>query len=195
MPRTKEAFQQIRDERKEQILNISAKVFATKGLASTKVDDLAVAAGVSQGLLYRYFTDKEDVFIALLDRAITGVIERTQSSINQTGTPLEKLRWLTEQFLQGISENPDSFQLFSQAMALSKKVHETIRKLETLVKILHELITEGQTAGEIAKRDPEQLVMLYLSCLYGLAAGTSFHSRALNDHFPHADAVLQIFKP
>ena len=195
MPRTKEAFQQIRDERKEQILNISAKVFATKGLASTKIDDLAVAAGVSQGLLYRYFTDKEDVFIALLDRAITGVIERTQSSINQTGTPLEKLRWLTEQFLQGISENPESFQLFSQAMALSKKVYETIRKLETLVKILHELITEGQTTGEIAKRDPEQLVMLYLSCLYGLAAGRGFYSRALNEHFPHADAVLQIFKP
>ena len=195
MPRTKEAFQQIRDERKEQILNISAKVFATKGLASTKIDDLAVAAGVSQGLLYRYFTDKEDVFIALLDRAITGVIERTQSSINQTGTPLEKLRWLTEQFLQGISENPDSFQLFSQAMALSKRVHETIRKLETLVKILHELITGGQSIGEIAKRDPDQLVLLYLSCLYGLAAGRGFDSPALNEHFPDAEAVLQILKP
>ena len=195
MPRSKEAFQHIRDERKEQILNISANVFATKGLASTKIEDLAEAAGVSQGLLYRYFTDKEDVFIALLEQAIKGAVQRAQDSMNYTGTPLEKLRWLTEQFLQGMTEDPLYFQLFSQAMALSGRVHETIRKLETLVKILHELITEGQSAGEVAKRDPDQLVLLYLSCLYGLAAGRGFYSRALNEHFPDVEAVLQILKP
>jgi AcrR family transcriptional regulator len=194
MPRTKEAFKQIRDERKEQILNISAKVFATKGLASTKIEDLAEAAGVSQGLLYRYFTDKEDVFIALLERAVSGAIQRAQNSISQVGTPLEKLRRLTEQFLQGMSEEPIYYQIFSQAMALSGRTHETIRKLETLVNILHELITEGQSAGEIAKRDPDQLVLLYLSCLYGLAAGRGFYSPALNEHFPDAEAVLHILK-
>jgi AcrR family transcriptional regulator len=43
-------------------------VFAAKGLASTKIEDLAEAAGVSQGLLYRYFTDKEDVFLHFLSR-------------------------------------------------------------------------------------------------------------------------------
>jgi len=59
------------------------------------------------------------------------------------------------------------------------------------VKLLHDLITEGQFAGEIARRDPDQLVLLYLSCLYGLAAGRGFYSTALNEHFPDADAVLQ----
>ncbi|MGD0780328.1 MAG: TetR/AcrR family transcriptional regulator [Dehalococcoidales bacterium] len=194
MPRTKEAFKQIRDERKEQILNISAKVFATKGLASTKIEDMAEAAGVSQGLLYRYFTDKEDVFIALLERAVSGAIQRAQNSISQAGTPLEKLRRLTEQFLQGMSEEPIYYQIFSQAMALLGRTHETIRKLETLVKILHELITEGQSAGEVAKRDPDQLVLLYLSCLYGLAAGIGFYSPMLKEHFPDAEAVLHILK-
>jgi AcrR family transcriptional regulator len=195
MPRTKEAFQHIRDERKEQILNVSAKVFATKGLASTKIEDLAEAAGVSQGLFYRYFTDKEDAFIALLERAISGVIQCAQTSINDTGTPLEKLRWLTEQFLKGMTDEPLYFQIFSQAMALSGRAQESIRKLEMLVKILHELITEGQSTGEIANRDPDQLVLLYLSCLYGLAAGRGFYSRALNEHFPDVEAVLQILKP
>jgi AcrR family transcriptional regulator len=195
MPRTEEAFQHIRDERKEQILNVSAKVFATKGLAGTKIEDLAEAAGVSQGLLYRYFTDKDDVFVTLLDRAINGIIQRAQTCIKRSGTPLEKIRWLTQQFLQGMSGEPAYFQLFSQAMALSGRVHETIQKLETLVKILHELIIEGQSAGEVAKRDPDRLVLLYLSCLYGLAAGRGFYSRALNEHFPDAEAVLQILKP
>jgi len=120
MPRSKEAFQLIRDERKEQILNVSAKVFAEKGLASTKIEDLVEAAGVSRGLLYRYFTDKEDIFIALLERAIIGALQRAKNSISDTGTPLEKLRRLTEQFLQGMSEEPVYFRLFSQALSLSE---------------------------------------------------------------------------
>jgi AcrR family transcriptional regulator len=194
MPRTKEAFQQIRDERKEQILNVSAEVFATKGLASTKIEDLAEAANVSQGLLYRYFANKEDVFVVLLERAISGAIQRAQNSLAHSGTPFEKLHWLTEQFLQGMSEDPIYFQLFSQAMALPGRVHDTIKKFETVVTILRELIIEGQAAGEIVKQDPEQLVLLYLSCVYGLAAGIGFYSPMLKEHFPDVEAVLRILK-
>jgi AcrR family transcriptional regulator len=195
MPRTREAFQQIRDESRQHILEVAAEVFAKKGLANTKISDLAEAAGVSQGLLYRYFTDKDDVFIALLERAISGVIQYAQTSLKQPGTPLEKLHWLTEQVLQGMSEEPVYFQLFSQAMALSGGVYDTLAKLETVVKILRELITEGQSAGEIARRDPDQLVFLYLGCLYGLAAGKGLSIPWLHEHFPVAEEVLQIFKP
>ena len=194
MPRTKKAFQKIRDERKEQILIIAASVFASQGLANTKIEDLAQAAGVSQGLLYRYFSDKEEVFIALLERAIIGAVQRVQNSISQAGTPLEKLRRLTEQFLQGMSEEPIYYQIFSQAMALSGRVHDTMQKFEIVVTILRELIIEGQDAGEIVKRDSDQLVLLYLSCIYGLSAGIGLYSRMLKEHFPDAEAVLQILK-
>jgi AcrR family transcriptional regulator len=195
MPRTKEAFQQIRDESRQHILDKAAEVFANKGLANTKISDLAEAAGVSQGLLYRYFTDKDDLFIALLETPVTGAIQCTQDAIEYTGSPLEKLRRLTEQFLQGMSEKPVYFQILTQAMALSGRVYETLVKLEAVVKILSKLITEGQKVGEIAKRNPDQLVFLYLSCLYGLAAGKSLSINWIDEHFPAAEAVLQILKP
>jgi AcrR family transcriptional regulator len=195
MPRTKEACQQIRDESRQHILDEAARVIAQKGLANTKISDLAEAAGVSQGLLYKYFTDKDEIFIALLERAISGVIDYAQTAIRQSGTPLDKLRWLTEQVLQGMSAEPVYFQLITQAMALSGRVYETLVKLEAVVKILRELITEGQTAGEIAKRDPDQLVLLYLGCLYGMAAGKGINIRWLDEHFPDAEAILRILKP
>jgi AcrR family transcriptional regulator len=194
MSRTKEAFQQIRDDRKEQILNVSAEVFATKGLASTKIEDIAKAANVSQGLLYRYFTDKEDIFVVLLEQAISKAIQRAQNSLDLIGTPFEKIRWLTEQFLEGIAEDPIFFKLFSQAMAIPGRAHETLHKFEIVVTIIRTLIIEGQVAGEIVKQDPEQLVLLYLSCFYGLAAGKVFYSRMLEEHFPDATAILQILK-
>jgi AcrR family transcriptional regulator len=195
MPRTEEAFQQIRDESRRNILDEAAKVFAAKGVANTKISDLAEAAGISQGLLYRYFIDKDDVFIALLERAVNGINDIAQTCIGHTGTSLQKLHWLTEQILQGMSQEPVYLPLISQAMALSGKAHETIWKLETVVTILRELIVEGQTVGEIAKRDPDQLVILYLGCLYGLAAGKGFSIPWLDEHIPTTDTVLQILKP
>jgi AcrR family transcriptional regulator len=194
MPRTEQAFQHIRDESKQHILDAAAEVFAKKGVANTKIIDLAEAAGVSQGLLYRYFTDKDDVFVALLERAVNGLNDIAQTCLERAGTPLEKLHWLTEQVLQGMSQGPVYMQLISQAMALSGRAQATIWKMETVVKILRDLISEGQAVGQIAKRDPDQLVILYLGCLYGLAAGRSFNIPWLNEHFPVADAVLQILK-
>jgi len=195
MPRTKEVFQQIRDKSRQHILNEAAKVFANRGLAHTKVSEIAEAAGVSQGLLYRYFTDKEDVFIALLESAINGVTTYVQTAIERTGTPLEKLHWLTGQVLQGMAEEPVYFQLISQAMAIPGRVQETLWKLEMVSKKLRELITDGQNAGEIAKRDPDQLMLLYFGCLFGLAAGKSINIRWIDEHFPAPEAVLKILKP
>ena len=174
MPRTKAAFQQIRDESRQHILDKAAEVFAKKGLANTKINDLAEAAGVSQGLLYRYFIDKEDIFIALLEKPVTGAIQWTQAAIEHIGSPLEQLRRLTEQFLQGMSEEPVYYQILTQAMALSGRAFENLVKLEIVVKMLHEVIIKGQKMGEIVKRDPDQLVFIYLSFLYGLAAGKEF---------------------
>jgi AcrR family transcriptional regulator len=195
MPRTKEAFQQIRDESRQHILDIAAHVFVKKGLANTKVSDLAETAGISQGLLYRYFADKDAVFITLLERAINGVTGYTQTAMRKTGSSLEKFRWLTEKILEGMAEEPVYFQLFAQAIALPGRVKKTLRKLEKAMEMLRDLIIEGQKIGEIARRDPDQMLLLYLSCLYGLAAGKSTDISWIDEHFPTSEAVLQVLKP
>ena len=194
MPRTKEAFQHIRDESKQHILSKAAKVFASKGLASTKVSDLAEAAGISQGLLYRYFDSKEGVFAELLERAVDGATQRAQAVLEGPAAPWDKLCRLTEQFLKGMYQEPVYYHLFSQALALPGRVREIIGELKYLTESLRGLIVEGQAAGQVAKRDPDELVLLYLSCLYGLAAGAGFFSRTARAHFPDAEAVLQILK-
>ena len=194
MPRTKEAFQQIRDESKQHILNKAAVVFASRGVANTKISDLAEAAGISQGLIYRYFDSKEDVFIDLLERAVRGAVQRAQAALELPGTPWDRLVRLTEQFLRGMSQEPVYHQIFSQALALPGRAREVIKELGALRDALRQLIIDGQADGQIVKRDPDQLVLLYLCCLYGLAAGAGFYSRALMAHFPDAENILQILK-
>lgn len=50
-------------------------VFAEQGFAATKLDDVAVKAGVAKGTIYLYFRDKQDLFEQLLQSLIAPVLD------------------------------------------------------------------------------------------------------------------------
>ncbi|GMA50269.1 hypothetical protein GCM10025857_16260 [Alicyclobacillus contaminans] len=100
MPRTEKEIQQIRDERKEQILH-AAKVFARNGYVGTRIDDIAAAAAVSKGLIYHYFDSKDVTFVTLIERSARGALRLLAESAEQPGGTADRLRWLIQQELDG----------------------------------------------------------------------------------------------
>jgi AcrR family transcriptional regulator len=103
MPRTEKQNQQIRDERQEQILQAALKVFARRGMMAAKIGDIATEARLSHGLVYHYFKSKEEIFTTLVKRAIEGSSLVVQYAKQQSGSPLEKLRWMTRMILESIA--------------------------------------------------------------------------------------------
>src|SRR5262249_25045130 len=63
-----------RAARREQILAAATRAFARSGFAATSLDDVAAAAGVSRGILYRHFASKADLYRAVLDRACARLV-------------------------------------------------------------------------------------------------------------------------
>jgi TetR/AcrR family transcriptional regulator len=55
------------EDRRRQLLKIAIESFARKGFGGTKTRDIAAAAGVSEAILFRHFTSKEDLYHAILD--------------------------------------------------------------------------------------------------------------------------------
>ncbi|MFC3881380.1 TetR/AcrR family transcriptional regulator [Algoriphagus namhaensis] len=51
------------------ILDAATALFTTKGFQATRMEDVAKQAGISKGLTYFYFKNKEDLFLALTKRA------------------------------------------------------------------------------------------------------------------------------
>src|SRR5260370_39200599 len=107
MPRREEANQRIREGRRDQIIDVSAGVFARKGLAGTRIADIAAAGEMSQGLIFRYFASKEDVFAAVIERALQGSTRLAEAALQQPYSPLGKLRWLLQFYLPGMWLNPE----------------------------------------------------------------------------------------
>ncbi|MFN8374693.1 MAG: TetR/AcrR family transcriptional regulator [Anaerolineae bacterium] len=66
MPRPR--FEKLPLEKRERILEIAAKEFATHGYDSASFNQILEKAEVSKGAAYYYFDDKADLFIAVLDR-------------------------------------------------------------------------------------------------------------------------------
>src|SRR3954451_8210501 len=80
-------------DRKSQILEAAILCFARKGFHLTSMHDISAEAGISVGLIYRYFQNKEAVISAMADRhkqEIQEVLERAR----QAPTLLESLEIL-----------------------------------------------------------------------------------------------------
>jgi AcrR family transcriptional regulator len=56
------------DQRRDEILNLAAALFAKEGFSSASMAGLAAACGMSKALLYHYYTNKEAILFDLLDR-------------------------------------------------------------------------------------------------------------------------------
>ncbi len=197
MPRTDKANQQIRDARKVSILVSAAHVFARKGYSDTRIADIAQAAGMSQGLIYRYFEGKDQVFAALVEQFTVGAREGSRMCLNRPGTAWDKLYCLTSQILPFQFEQPEMSLVTLQAQsneAVPKPVREmALQHSKLFLAMVRQLIVEGQEAGQIVRREPDQLAILYLSTLQGLAMGAAHLDHSLFT-YPDVDTFLGLFK-
>ena len=73
-PKTSEQFEEIRETRKQQIMDVALQMFANKGYDSTSISAIATKAGISKGLLYNYFSSKEDLMIQITEKGFEDML-------------------------------------------------------------------------------------------------------------------------
>ncbi len=198
MPRTEEENQRVREEQKRNILEGAIRVFARKGFAATKMADIAAEAGVSYGLVYHYFPNKEQALDELLEGVIKKVAAMTQQALEMPGTPLERLHWLLSIILQHLRQRPQDIIAFHQiirdgAVSHTKKWEMGCKCNTFSIDAMRRLIIEGQSIGQIADDDPDQLVVAIQACIRGLAFSALSQDREKD--FPSVDIVLRLLKP
>lgn len=197
MPRTAEAKQRLREEQRAHILEAAKRVFARKGLAAT-VDDVAIEAGVSHGLAYRYFANKEAIFSALIKQALQAPSADLQRVRDMPGTPGERLKWLLSAFVES-RRQPESFLLLGQVLS-SERAPDELRELvrqrsQDLQGTFRQLIVESQETFEVAAGDPDQLVRALFACVDGLTRWAMYDPEHYHEHFPDAEIFWRLLKP
>lgn len=77
------------EERRTQLLDLGAHLFATRSVEDISIDVLAEEAGVSRGLLYHYFGNKTDFREAVIRHAVEDLVAQTAPPAE--GEPVERL--------------------------------------------------------------------------------------------------------
>src|SRR3954470_7659818 len=81
LPASGPKFRRRKADRPGEIVQAAMAVFAEKGFAAAKLDEIAARAGVSKGALYLYFETKEDLFRAVVEQAIAPNIQQVRAMI------------------------------------------------------------------------------------------------------------------
>jgi AcrR family transcriptional regulator len=172
-PRTNLSNQKIRDERRDQILHAALKVFAYKGLKAAKIADIAAQANISQGLIHHYFVCKEDVFTAVIERAMTGALAAFDDPAEVDSDPWERLTLITDRMLQGLVIHPEYMLVLTQSLVNQAAPPEVGKLLASLGQQLNTdlvgLIEAGQAAGKVVPGNPQELAMTFIATIQGLA--------------------------
>lgn len=174
-PRSQEAYDQMKDERREKILSAALRVLSRRGLAATRIGDIAAEAGASHGLVYYYFKSKEEIFIELVRRA-SEISSQSILQIDQIPLPpLERISQMAHLIFDSITSYDDSafyFLLMLQA-SVSDAIPEEARKLlgenNVPLEVMTRLITAGQADGSIREGDPIQLALIFWAAIDGMA--------------------------
>lgn len=148
MPRLSEARRQ---DRHDLLLDAATAQFAEKGYEATSISGIARAAGVSDGLLYRYFADKRALLSAVLERLFERIIQRTTNAVHGVDGFENRLKQFVLSQLSIFQEEPDLCRLYirelrnSGSFRGSPLFHMTKRYTDLLVHI----VEEGVAAGEV----------------------------------------------
>lgn len=109
--------QKLKEAMREQILLSAEAVFADKGFANAKVEEIASRAEVAVGTIYLHFGNKEELYYSLLDSRITLVDSCVKKAAEDAHTPIEAIKKIVEAQLLFFETNILFFKIF---------LHETL---------------------------------------------------------------------
>jgi AcrR family transcriptional regulator len=94
-------------ERRRTIERAAGRLFAERGYAGTRLEDIAAAAGVTKPVVYRHFDSKKSLYLALLERhrADLGGFLPAPAALEGAAGPEELMRAILDEWLDYVREN------------------------------------------------------------------------------------------
>lgn len=186
-PRTEKQFEDIRQEKRQLIMNTALELFANNGYENTSVGDIAEAAGISKGLLYNYFRSKEELLETILNQGIDDLMNNFD--LNKDGI-LEcyELETFIEKSFKMLNENRTFWKLF-YSVSLQSTVFRLIEKrIDELFEPVMKLMTKYFSAA--GYENPFMEAIFFQSLLDGV----SFAYVLKPDIYPFESIKKEIIK-
>src|SRR4051812_31592738 len=157
-------FRRRKAARPAEIVSAALAVFAEKGFAAARLDEIAARAGVSKGAVYLYFATKEEVFRAVVAEAIAPNVRMIRAMLAAHPGPFAEL-------LRAVAERVAAIVETTPIGGVAKMVIAEARNFPELARVWHdelvaqalgglsEAIAHAQARGEVRAGDPRTFAL------------------------------------
>jgi len=150
--------------RRDQIVDMSAAVFARQGYHATGIAELCTVNGLGKGAFYHYIESKEELLAAIHDRVMDEVMLGADRVAEAGGTPSAQLAMLGDELLDVIHRYPDHVWVFLHEFPAltaerAAQFRERRREYEHRVEAI---LQAGIDAGEFRPVDPRLTALAWL---------------------------------
>jgi AcrR family transcriptional regulator len=169
-PENTPKFRRRKAERPGEILAAAMAVFAERGFAGARLEDVAARAGVSKGAIYLYFATKEDIFRAAVEQVIAPQFAQVRQLLESHPGPFpDLLHLVVGKVVQVVTRTP--------AGGVAKMVIGEARNFPELARVWHDrlasqaieglagAIAAAQDRGEVRPGDPRLFAMQVMAPL------------------------------
>lgn len=184
-------------QRRQQLLDVAAELFAKEGYAKATTAQLAKAAGVTEPIIYRHFASKRDLFVALIERTTKETLAVWEKSIASAKDPSERLyRLLGENpmttargrlphrvFLQAITEVADPL--------IHAAVSEHITRLHALLKREVHKAQEERKLTRIFSDELIAWILIHIGMGYGVLDIMHIPGQGIDAKGHHVQGMLE----
>jgi AcrR family transcriptional regulator len=154
-----------KQRRREEILDAAEKVFFSKGIEKSTMDDVAEEAELSKGTLYIYFKSKEDIHWAISHRGVKNLLINMEKKVDKNKNAIDNLLIIADAFInftQSEKQLADSI-LFFEGCDIEKLNidHEQIKNSflnDSPIHLVTEFVEEGIQQGIIRDDIPVNML-------------------------------------
>ncbi|MDP4145876.1 MAG: TetR/AcrR family transcriptional regulator [Bacillota bacterium] len=179
-----------RRAREEAIINAAEKVFSSTGYNETSMEEIAKESQFTRKTIYQYFTDKEDLYFAVIIRGFQTLLRYFQEDIKKGNTGFENLQGLASAYYRFYKDFPKTFNLMSY-VGYIKSSNNNITRRQTfneinssIVNEVAKVIEQGKIDGSIRK-DLDTMSITYSAefLITGFFHMLSVSGKTFTEHF------------
>ncbi len=183
-------------ERREQLLDCAASIFAEHGYARATTAQLARAAGVTEPIIYRHFKSKRDMYIALIERTGTRTLEQWKQDLKGAADPADRLRRLIGDNPMVSAQGRDAYRVFLQAISevedegIQRAVNEHIASVHAF---LEAELQRAQQAHRVTNKFTAEVLawlLINIGMGYGMLSALKITGHGTDAEGTHVQEVL-----
>ncbi len=162
----------VKNNSKKEILKAAMKIFVVNGYSDTKMDDIALGAGLSKGAVYHHFKSKNELFLSLIDFWEDSFLPKFYSKNYQNVSASNVLKELAYEIALNFKNKKYLFLAELELWALANrdsKVRERTKKLyNKILNHLENIFKKAILDGEYKNIDPGMAAMAVMTSMQGV---------------------------